>query len=127
MEIETLPKDLSDLMGKRLSDYTYEVGYYLELCSNSGLIGSFHALILEEKNKRFLVCTNKSLLEKVWKLLPARSNSRISEMPMIVNTDNCIGFNFIGGLKATPFNILSEDEFENLISDEKKPFAWSNE
>lgn len=116
------PKKLADVMGNDLAGFQVVKAYFLEL--EHGLMGFFPAII--KKNKEMVVCLDKSLLEKVWNLLPRRK-TKIVEAILLVNTDGSFGFDIRNENKENTeqVHILSEKEFNRLIARSgDSPFGW---
>ena len=114
---------LKDIIGKTLPDYELAKGYCLSI-DLGGLWGFYPALIA--KTEKMVVCLDKRLLRKVWKLLPQRG-SKIDELLLLVNLKESFGFNFENNKKeeAEALHILSEGEFHCLTREQEQPFKWS--
>jgi hypothetical protein len=117
------PKTLKDVMGNDLTGFQVVKAYFLEL--EHGLMGFVPAII--KKNKEMVVCLDKSLLEKVWNLLPRRK-AKVVEAILLVKMDGSFGFDIRNENKedTDPIHILSEKEFNGLTEGGgDSPFGWA--
>jgi len=122
--MNTTPKTLADLMDQDLAGYKLATVYYLELKHN--LWGFFPAIIAS--NDEPIICLDKALLEKVWRMLP-RSRCKISENLVLTNEETGIAFSITmyseHGLKLQPLHLFTQKEFDENINKEDEPFRWS--
>ena len=115
------PKILQDVMGMPLTNYQLVIGYILEL--KHSLMGFFPAVITE--SEEIVVCLTRPLLEEVWNLLP-KKRAKIREILLLVNLEECFGFDIQNENKkdTEQVHILSEKEFTELKKQEN-PFKWT--
>jgi len=119
--MKEMPEKLGDGMDKDLAGFQQVQAHFLQL--SHGLMGFFPALVRE--TEEIVVCLDKKLLVKVMEQLPKRE-SQFGDFQMLANTKDGYGFEAgnHNGKETKPLRILSEEEFEKRIIEEK-PFKWA--
>lgn len=120
--MNTVPKTLGEVMDKDLAGFQQVEAHYLQL--SHGLMGFFPALISE--TGEIVICLDRELLVKVMEKLPKR-RSRIDKLQILANIPGQFGFE-VGnpnGKDTQSLHILTAEEFEQRVQQDKKPFKWA--
>lgn len=117
------PANLGEVMNKDLAGFQQVEAYFLKL--SHGLVGFFPALISE--TEEMVVCLDHALAAKVMEKLPPRE-SQIVKMQILANIEGNFGFEMGNEISqnALPLHILTAEEFNQRVEQEKQPFKWTS-
>lgn len=108
-----------------LDGFKNETCYILQL--THGLAGFFPALINgPEGEDRFIVCTDKAVLEDVRALLDKKRKrkSHITDHQMLLHVEKQLAFD--KGLDdPEDLPVLTRDKFDCLVAENEEPFRWA--
>jgi hypothetical protein len=97
------------------------IGYYVELQHH--LMGCFPAI--ESKTTEMVITTDLKLLKRVCETLTPRRSKFVTQL-LYVNPETGTAYSILENLEeATPFQILTQARFDELMKGKQPAFKWA--